>query len=391
MGDYYKIKKILLILIIVLTIIRIFKTSNVFASEAVEVTPVWNDGDYTYQSDNQYLTLRQNQIDQQDALITFFYNMLSTGNDTQISNAKNTLTNIKQFLVTSVPGQTYWGGNETKFIWFGRVTTSINGTNNYGYCYQILPIQLMGSSNIVYHDATLNSGYKILSVPFYEFERANPRPIRYVNVSDGTYYSVTTGTASCPVAEVGCYSTRWVGVFQAYGLLQDTSDYNDLLASIEETNELNYTQNYYTKQAVQNTYSYLTNDNIEEITSLGISQPQVNEQVDLTSVLDSLEALLTNETYTTKFFTITLPNGRGSTFALSPELLENNLTRVGGQNIVSIIHACWYIGLYGWYIFSLLAIYGKLLTGDLFHLVKGCSPVTNLVKMSVGTISGGKF
>lgn len=387
MGDYYKIKKILLILIIVLTIIRIFKTSNVFASEAVEVTPTWNDGSYTYQADNNILTLQQNQINIQNAFIQSFYRFLGTSYE---NNAKTTLEKIHAGMSSTAPGQLYGSGVYTRFFWFGRVLSSVNGSQEYNFFFQVVQATSINHNNIVYQDVQLNDGYKLISQPFYKIQRDDGEYLRYFNAVNGTFLHVNTGEALVPVAELGVYSSQWTELFKDYGLI-DTAEYNDILASIEQTNEENYTANLYTKQAVQNTYSYLTNDNIEEITSLGISQPQVTEQVDLTDVLDSLEALLTNETYTTKFFTITLPNGRGSTFALSPELLENNLNRVGGQNIVSIIHAVWYIGLYGWYIFSLLGIYGKLLTGDLFHLVKGCSPITNLVKMSVGTISGGKF
>lgn len=384
MGDFYKFKKILIILMIIscgFNIIKnIFKT-HVEASEAVEVTPVWNDGSYTYQSDNQYLTLRQNQIDIQDSFITFLYDYLSNADEVSLNRARTSLTLLKNVLISTNFNSGYvWGGINTRLVWFSRVTSSVNNSNDYPYCFQILQSAFL--NNIVYNDATLNNGYKILSVPFYSFTRNNTRQLLYFHGLNGSLYTVNSGDALIPVAEVGCYSTRWVGLFQAYGLLDGEVDYSSLLNSIEETNELSYTQAYYTRELVENTYNSINNSNVNTISSSGISQPEVTEP-DLSDAFDSITNILTNDNATTKSFTFTLPNNDSFSFSLDPNFLRTSLTRVGGGAVVTIIETLWYIGLYGLFIFTYLKIIGALLAGDLDNITGVLSPVNSVVSSSL--------
>lgn len=362
---------------IVSIVLRIIN-SKVFASEAVEVTPTWYDGDYSYLADNSYFVLADSQIALQNQFIYQLAYNFDNGNNTLKENVRSVCSDIYNAITsrTSV--------NNTKYVYIIRNLD--NTYNSAGFSYQIL--NLPGMNNIVYADLTLSNGYKLLNVPWYSFTRAASRPCVYVNSNNSSVVAtLTSGNTSIPIAQIGQYSSNWFMLFEKVGLLLSNADYESFLSEIETTLEESYTQQYYTKQAVQNTYNYLSNDNVETISSLGISQPQISESIDLTDVFDSMENLLTNETYVSKFFTFSIP-GHNYVFSISPTLLEDNLVRVGGQNIVSIIHALWYIGLYGWYIFAYFGIFGKLISGDWFHLVKSSSPVTNIVRMSVSSLKG---
>lgn len=377
MGGYYKLKKILIILCITLTTLRIINNSKVFASESIEVTPTWNDGNYTYLADNNYQIQVENQIYIQNQFIAQLYNFYNWNNGQYRNNAKSIVNAVYAF---STNGHRSFTNDYQTVLYF-----FVNSNGNY--CFEMLTSY--NFNNIVYQDATLNNGYKISNVPFFSYARGSRAFVQVNDSVNATYTRTSSGNALVPCAQVGCYSDRWIDLFAYYGLIADIDNYNSVLNSIEETNELNYTQNYYTNQAVSNTYTYITNDNIDTISNLGFSQPNNSEDIDLTDCFDELEALLTGENYSNKSFTFSIPGNRNYTFSIAPTMLETNLTRVGGSAIISIIHAMWYIGLFGWYIFAYLGIWGKFLSGDWLHLVNHTSPVNKIVKMSVSTFGGG--
>lgn len=381
MGDYYKLKKILLILFIIFTILRIINTSRVFASEAVEVTPTWNDGTITTQADNNFLSLQENQKNIQIALITQMYRLYRL--DSARADVISTCNAICVFLTNS---HASYGGVPTGII-FGE-----DSSGNYYFEFASGPC----FNNIVYRDAYLNNGYKLQNVPFYSYNRGTGGSfIQTINKLTGKYTRSSTGSTYISCAEFGVYVPEWVDLFKYVGVITDIAQYQDTLESIDT-----YTQNSYqqlqnqtylqnqTNNTITNTYNYLNNENVEEITSLGFSSPDVEEKIDLNDVFDQFEELLTDENYHSKQFSIWLPNGAETMFSLSPTLLEDNLTRIGGTYIIQIIHAIWFISLYGWYIFAYFGILGKLISGDWFHLVRGQSPVTRMVKFSVGSIIG---
>lgn len=343
---------------------NIFKT-KVEASEAVEVTPSWNDGDITTQSDNLILTIQEQQKQIQTDFIYQLYYIYDNTN----ANNKTNVVNICTTLFESM---------RTRGFFIGRYN---NNDNDTGY---IINRYSPGSlSNVVYRDGTFNNGYKFFSVPFYSFNiTQNSNQIWLYPRTAAVYNNVTSGTNYVACAEVFVYSPLWIDLFDHIGIIKSVETYNEVLSSIEETNELTYTQAYYTRELVENTYDSLHNSNITTISSSGISQPQVTEP-DLSDAFDSITNILTNDNATTKVFTFKLPNNDSFNFSIDPNFLRTSLTRVGGGALVTIIETLWYIGLYGLFIFTYLKIIGALLAGDLDDITGVLSPVNSVVSSSL--------
>lgn len=301
---------------IVSCVLRLFRT-YVHATEAVEVTPVWNDGDYTYQADNQYLTLQSNQIFIQDQFIyqmRYSYDIASDYNKNQI---KNTLLDILTNMVSRI------GASSSRWVWFSRNLDSTYNSSSF-YYHTISATKL---SNVTYADATLNDGYKLLSVPFYSFSRNSANYISYVNFSNGERTTLTTGSQMIPCAELGCYSSNWFDLFEHVGLLNDLNE--DVLGNIEYFESQNLYYNSYSYYELQDLNENITSNTFTTQTSSGITQPNVS-QPDLSDAIDTLTELMTTDTAYTKTFNFKLPYTNSATYSiqLSPDFLRNSLTRV---------------------------------------------------------------
>lgn len=376
MGDYYKLKKILLILFIIFTILRIINTSRVFAAEDVNSSIL--SGDYVVQTDNHYETLVNLCKSWQDKYCTEILYMLHDSN-----LRDNTIKSVQRFY-------NYYVDKQVVLYFY----TNISGT---GFYYQVCPLSSITNANITISGFTWQDCYNFNNIPFLQITRSTSAPQMYFSRNNGlTYTDQTSGTSVImAIPCLGLLSNLWVEVFKDADLIGNTSEYQSVLADIENNQKLVIQQEQVqsaiqrdTNQVVTNSYNYIKDENIEEITSLGFSSPDVEEKIDLNDVFDQIETLLTNENYVSKQFSIRLPNGDESFFSISPTLLEDNLTRVGGSYIIQIIHAIWFISLYGWYIFAYFGILGKLISGDWFHLVRGQSPITRMVKFSVGSLTG---
>lgn len=239
---------------------------------------------------------------------------------------------------------------------------------------------------------TYDNNYAFGDVVYVNQARSSSCPTFVVNKYGGVSEYHYSGTNTAVVGMLGTYSPNWIPLFEKAGIIDSVPDYNNILNAINDniTNldydiRTIYQQLSTTNQTIGNTYNFMTNETHTDETSLPINTVNVNDPYNLNSSQQQLQQVLLSDNSTDKEFTMTLPNNDAFSFKISPDLLRTSLTRIGGNGIILLIQALWYIGVYGIIIFDFKRIINQIASGDLLNITTDSSPIDNVVSASLSS------
>lgn len=366
MGDYFKLKKILIVLSIIICVGRIFKS---ISNGATIVDPTETTSGFNIQYDNNYETLQENYILMQERIILFYKNLLS-GNTTQQDLAKTTLREIYNAIISSTPH---------KGVYFQALDTS----DNY-FVYHIYNPGLMVQANVpsmIYlRDIPLGGAYVFKDIPHLLQTRNSTYYSQYVDYRGVKTTKYDYEQTWIPIPMNGVYNSRWLSVFEDAGFIGSSEDYSQVLNSINSNLEE-------TNQTLSNTYNYLTSQTHTDETSLPLQNITTSDDytTQFTSFVDNLEDVFISDSTDSKTFTMTLPNNRSFNFSINPDMTNTLLTRIGGSSLINLIQVLWYIGIYGIIIFDFKRMINQIASGDILNITTDSSPIDNVVSASVSS------
>lgn len=368
MGDYFKLKKILIVLSIIIAFSRIFKS---FSNAATITNPkeVVNTV-FTYQYDNTYQTAVEYTLNEQERIILMLKNAL---NNTQTKDGcVLTLRDIYTHMVGNLPSTA---------IYFQTINTTNSG--NY-FVYHIANTSLLteanASQNVLQRNLNLNGSFILPNVPYLHQYRDSNYYSQFVDMRGLRTTKYDYSDTIMPIPMIGVYNQGWAELFAMAGLIESSNEYGAVLNSINNNIEQ-------TNQTLTNTYNYLTSQTHTDETSIPIQSVTTSDDytTQFTDFVDNLEDIFIGDSTDAKTFTMTLPNNRSFSFSINPDMTNTLLTRIGGSALINLIQILWYIGIYGIIIFDFKRMINQVASGDILNITTDSSPIDNVVSASVSS------